>query len=84
MSDRWYECLVHSTESEQNGAIPVPTRPNYIEGGDRATKVAKGKAVAQETVKNPSSSSSNQRPDAALLDGIELLQGRKVSPFLRF
>jgi hypothetical protein len=84
MSDWWCECLVHSTESEQNGAIPVPSKPNPIEGGDRVTKVAKGKAVAQETLKNPPSSSSNQRPDAIPLDGIELLQGKKVSLFLCF
>jgi len=75
---------VHSTESEKNGAIPVPTRPNQTEGGDGATKAAMAKVVAQETLKHPSSSSSNQRPDALPLDGIELLQSRKVTTSARF
>jgi len=72
---------VHSTEPEHKGAIPAPTRPNYIEGG--SAKVAKGKAVAQEIVKSPPSSSFNQSPESPL-DGIELLQGRKVSTFTLF
>jgi hypothetical protein len=69
---------VHSTETEQNGASPVPIKPSYNGGGERATNGAKGKAVVQDTLKNPSSSSSNQRQDSALSDKRELLQGKKV------
>lgn len=70
--------MVYSVETEQNDASPVPTKLSFNEGVERATKVAKGKAIAQDTSKNPSSSSFNQRPDSAVLDGKELLQGRKV------
>ncbi|KAG0574458.1 hypothetical protein KC19_VG263600 [Ceratodon purpureus] len=68
-----------NTETEQNGASPVPIKPSDNEGTERASKVSKGKLVAQDTSKYPSNTSSNQGLHSVQLDiGKELLQGKKV------
>ncbi|KAG0595678.1 hypothetical protein M758_UG187600 [Ceratodon purpureus] len=68
-----------NTETEQNGASPVPIKPGYNEGAERASKVSKGKAVAQDNLQHPSNSSSNQGLDSVQLDiGKKILQGKKV------